>query len=167
MRMKTIDVSDEVFEALEGLAKGFNRSPDDVLAMLLRIPVGSPESTDPLAAFVLSAEFRMKEHDADRYLALLGWLAVRHRSEFDEFIRGLSTGRKFLTLSREEIVERCRHNQARQIEGTPYWAILNLDTPTKRRFLARVLDFIGYRSEVIEFVCGFIGPRRAAVASLI
>ncbi|MBS0664082.1 MAG: hypothetical protein JSR48_12520 [Verrucomicrobia bacterium] len=165
--MKTIDVSDEVFEALEGLAKGFNRSPDEVLAMLLRIPVGSPEATDPLAAFVLGPEFRVKEHDADRYLALLAWVAARHRAEFDEFIRGLSTGRKFLTMSREEILDRCRHNQARPIEGTPYWAILNLDTPTKRRFLARILEFVGYRAEVIEFVCGFIGPRRAAVATLI
>ena len=64
-------------------------------------------------------------------------------------------------MSREEILESCRHNQARQIDGTQYWAIMNIDTATKRRFLARVLEFIGYRDTVIEFTCSAIGMRGA------
>ena len=35
------------------------------------MPVGSPEATEPLAAFILSADFRAKFTDADKYLALL------------------------------------------------------------------------------------------------
>ena len=50
-------------------------------------------------------------------------------------------------------------NQARQIDGTQYWAIMNNDTATKRRFLARVLEFIGYRDETIEFACAALGGR--------
>ncbi len=160
-RVKNIEISDEVYAALQALATGFHRTPDDVLAALLNVPHASPEAAEPIAAFVLSAEFRAKNTDADKYLAILGWLAERHAGEFGEFIRSQSGGRKFLSLSREEILETCRHNQARQIDGTQYWAIMNIDTPTKRRFLARVFEFIGYRDTVIEFVCSAIGMRGA------
>lgn len=160
--MKNIEVSDEVYDALQRLASGFHRTPDEVLASLLNVPRGSAEAAEPIAAFILSPEFRTKFTDADKYLGLLSWIAARHASEFREFIEAQSSGRRYLSLSREEILETCRHNQARQIEGTHYWAIMNIDTATKRRFLARVLEFIGYRDAVIEFVCGAIGMRGAA-----
>lgn len=157
--MKTIEVSDEVYAALQNLATGFHRTPDEVLASLLNVPTGSPEAAEPIAAFILSAEFRAKFTDADKYLALLSWISARHAFEFGEFIRAQSGGRRYLTMSREEILETCRHNQARQIDGTQYWAIMNIDTPTKRRFLARLLEFIGYRDVVIDFACQAIGGR--------
>ena len=160
--MKTIEISDEVYASLQKLATGFHRTPDEVLAALLNVPTGSPEAADPLAAFILSVDFRAKFTDADRYLALLGWVAVRHPADFGEFIRSLPGGRRYLSLHPDEILAACRHNQARQIDGTQFWAIMNLDTPTKRRFLARVLEFVGYREEVIEFACSFIGQKRTA-----
>ncbi|MDB6095139.1 MAG: hypothetical protein JWM32_2701 [Verrucomicrobia bacterium] len=159
--MKTIDVSDQVYEELQKLATGFHRTPDAVLASLLNVLTGSPEATEPLAAFILSPEFRSKFTDADRYLSLLGWVSAHHTADFGEFIRSILGGRRFLSLNQEDILAACRHNQARQIDGTQYWAIMNIDTPTKRRFLARVLQFVGYREEVIEFACGFIGQKRS------
>lgn len=160
--MKKIEVSDAVYAALQRLASGFHRTPDEVLSNLLNLPAASAEAAEPIAAFVLSTDFRAKFTDADKYLALLGWIAVRHAEEFAEFIRNQSGGRRFLSLNREEILETCRHNQARQIAGTQYWAIMNIDTATKRRFLSRVLEFIGYRDDIIDFACGAIGMKRAA-----
>ena len=160
--MKNIEVSDEVYAALQRLATGFHRTPDEVLASLLNVPTASPEAADPIAAFVISGEFRAKATDAEKYLALLSWVSARHVSEFGEFIRSQSGGRRYLTMSREEILETCHHNQARQIDGTQYWAIMNIDTATKRRFLARVLEFIGYRDAAIELVCSAFGGRAAA-----
>ena len=169
--VKNIEVSDDVYAALQRLAIGFNRTPDEVLASLLNVPHASPEAAEPIAAFVLSGDFRARFTDADKYLALLSWLAERHVTEFGEFIRSQTSGRRYLSMSREEIIEACRHNQARQIDGTQYWAIMNIDTATKRRFLARVMEFIGYRDEVIEFVCatigGRIGIRRRNFAALV
>ena len=159
--MKNIEISDEVYAALQQLATGFHRTPDDVLASLLNVPRASPEAVEPLAAFLLSAEFRVKITDADKYLCILSWIAERHAVEFGEFIHSQTSGRRYLSLSREEILETCRHNQARQIDGTRYWAIMNIDTATKRRFLARVLEFIGYRDTVIEFTCSVIGMKGA------
>ena len=158
--MKNIEISDEVYVALQDLATGFHRTPDQVLASLLQVPSSAPDAAEPLAAFILGAEFRTKFTDAEKYLALLGWLATRHPADFREFIQSLEGGRRYLGLTREEILETCRHNQARPIAGTPYWAIMNLDTPTKRRFLARVLEFVGYRESVIDFACAAIGMKR-------
>ncbi len=159
--MKMISVRDDVYEALQRLASGFHRTPDEVLASLLNLSTASPDAAEPIAAFVLGAGYRTKFTDADRYLSLLGWVAARHPGEFAEFIRSLSSGRRYLGRTREEILAACRHNQARQIDGTAFWAIMNIDTATKRRFLARVLEFTGYRPELIDFVCGTIGARTA------
>ena len=162
--MKKIEVSDEVYNTLKGLTTDFHQSPNDVLAALLNVR-GVPNASDePVVGFLLGAEFRTKFTDADKYLAILGWIAARHGSEFNEFILSLSaspSGRRYLGLSREAIVEQCRYNQARQIPHTQYWAIMNIDTATKRRFLSRVLEFIGYREDVIDFACGVIGIRHA------
>ena len=157
--MKNIEVSDDVYAALQRLASGFHRTPDEVLASLLNVPTASPEGVEPIAAFIISGEFRAKFTDAEKYLALLSWIAAHHASEFGEFIRSQTGGRRFLSMSRDEILETCRHNQARQIDGTQYWAIMNIDTATKRRFVARVLEFIGYRDAVIDFACNVFGGR--------
>src|ERR1017187_3864800 len=160
--MKKIDVSDDVYETLKRLTTDFHQSPNDVLAALLNVGAVPGESDEPLVGFLLGTEFRTKFTDADRYLAILGWIASKYGSEFNEFILSLSaspSGRRFLGMSREEIVEQCRHNQARQIPNTHYWAIMNIDTATKRRFLSRVLEFIGYREDIADFACGVIGIR--------
>lgn len=163
--MKQIEVTEEVYEALKRLTSDFNQTPNDVLTHLLQVRRPSAPATashDPLAAYLLSPEFRAKFTDADKYLAILSWVAARHGAEFQEFILSLDSGRRYLSRTRDEIVAQCRHNQARPIPGTPYWAIMNIDTPTKRRFLARVLAFVGYRDELIETACQALGLRRTA-----
>jgi len=157
--MKSIEVSEEVYEALKKMTTDFHQSPDDVLANLLNLRLSPTLATEPLVTFMLGAEFRAKFTDADKYLAILGWIANRHASDFNEFILSLASGRRYLGWSREEILKQCRHNQARPIPDTHYWAIMNIDTATKRRFLARILEFVGYRDDVIELVCGAIGMR--------
>ena len=64
--MKKIEISDEVYTALQSLAVGFHRTPNEVLASLLNVPTASAEAAEPLAAFVLSPEFRAKFSDADK-----------------------------------------------------------------------------------------------------
>ena len=162
--MKNIEVSEEVYETLKTLTTDFHQTPDDVLASLLNLRVAPAATDQSLVAYMLGAEYRAKFTDADKYLAILGWIAAKHAADFSEFIVSLSSGpsgRRYLGLSRDAIVKQCRHNQARQIPGTQYWAIMNIDTATKRRFLSRVLEFVGYRDEIIDFVGGGIGMRRS------
>jgi negative regulator of replication initiation len=161
--MKKIEVSDEVYAALERLAGEVQRSPADVLESLLGVGDQATNRTEPIAAFLTSAEFRGGFTDAERYLALLSWIAARHPGEFSEFIRAHSGNGDYLSMTREEILDRCRRNEARQIDGTQYWAIMNIPPVTKRQFLARLLEFIGYRDAVIEIVCNAFDEDRRGV----
>ena len=105
------------------------------------------------------AEFTAHTDPIERYLALLAWCALNYAGDFADFISHQESGLRYLALNRDEINEARSRNHARQIDGTQYWAIMNIDTATKRRFLARVLEFIGYRDTVTEFVCSVIGMK--------
>ena len=118
--MKSIEVSDGVYDALKKMTTDFHQSPDDVLANLLNLRLSPAVANEPLVTYMLGAEFRAKFTDADKYLAILGWVATKHASDFNEFILSLASGRRYLGWSREEIVQQCRHNQARQIPDTHY-----------------------------------------------
>jgi negative modulator of initiation of replication len=142
---------------LQRLANELHRTPAEILASLLNLTACSPATVDPIVAFLASGEFCGAFTAAEKYLALLSWVATRHPSEFSEFIRNQSAGRRYLTMTRAEILEMCRQNEARQIDGTQYWAIMNLDELTKRRFVGRLLEFIGYREAVIAVVCAAFG----------
>src|ERR1700689_698785 len=147
MRMRRIEVSDHVYERLKGLGAAFGHSPNEVLSDLLNVDAERNASEEPLISFILGAEFRTKNTAADKYLGILGWVAVRQGAGFREFIRSLSAGsngRHYLGLSQAEVLEHCRRNQARRIPNTQYWAITNIDRAAKRRFLSRALEFVGY-----------------------
>jgi hypothetical protein len=154
--MKTIDVSDEVFAALQRMAMDFHQTPAEVLASLVHAPAGSP-AAESLVAFVLSGAFRRRSKEADRYLTLLAWVAAQHTAEFSEFIRSEVGSSRYLSFGRDEVVDSCRRNLSCQIDGTQYWAVMNIDEGMKRRFVSRLLQFIGYRDPAIELVCTAIG----------
>ena len=154
--MPHLKISGETAEALERAARARGCSVDSLVSSLLG-QAQEPLGDHPLIAFTLSPEFRVKFSDADRFLALLGWIAEQHPAEFSDFVSHLESRRRYVGLSPEEIRETCRHNQARQIPGSHFWAIMNLDTPTKQRFLRRVLVFVGESDEVIEAAAATLG----------
>ena len=156
--MSPVEISPEVQARLARAAEARGCSPTELIASLLDAPAETLRD-NPLVSYTLSPEFRAKASDAERYLALLAWVAKNHAAEFSDFIAHHASGRKYVGLSAEEIRETCQHNQARPIDGTHYWAIMNLDTPTKRRFLRRLLVFIGASDEVIAHVTASLGGR--------
>lgn len=156
--MPQIDLTPELKARLLEAAAAQGRSPAELIASWLASPAQTLQANG-LVAFTQSAEFRAKFSDAERYLALLARVAQEHGPEFTDFIAHHANGRKYLGLSPEEIRETCHHNQARPIDGTPYWAIMNLDTATKRRFLRRLLVFVGESDEVITHLTATISGR--------
>jgi negative modulator of initiation of replication len=156
--MPPFELTPEVRSKLVAVAETMGCSPSELVASLLSSPAFEAQNS-PIVGYTLSAEFRAKATDAERYLALLAWVATHNAPEFSDFIAHQSSGRRYLGLSPEEIRETCQHNQARPIAGTHYWAIMNLDTATKRRFLRRLLVFVGEPDEVINHVTATIGGR--------
>lgn len=162
--MRHIELSPELTEKLEQAARARGCSIEEFLASTISAAAvaASPAPAPPLVAFLQSAEFRVKFSDADRFLALLGWIAAQHREEFNDFVAHLESGRKYVGFSAEEIRRTCLQNQARPIPGTHYWAIMNLDTPTKRRFLRRLMVFVGQPDPAIDAATQALGPRESA-----
>jgi negative modulator of initiation of replication len=156
--MPQIDLPADLHSYIQKQAAAKGCSESEVIAELLNLPSQRIKS-HPLVAFTNSPEFRVKASDADRYLALLGWVARNNGADLSDFIAHQESGRVYLGMSAEAIRETCRHNQARQIPDTHYWAIMNLDTPTKRRFLRRLLVFVGLTDDVIDHVASTLGTR--------
>jgi hypothetical protein len=154
--MASLHISQTLAEKLERAAHERGCSIEDLLGTIIA-PTPNTRSEDPLIAFTVSPEYRVKFSDADRFLALLSWIAAHHRGEFNDFVSHLESRRRYVGLSADEIRETCRHNQARPIPGTHYWAIMNLDSPTKRRFLRRLLVFVGAADTVIDAVLSTLG----------
>ena len=102
--MKKIELDDDVYDALRKLTTDFHQTPNDVLAALLQVGAPSAESDEPLVGFLLGSEFRAKFTDADKYLAILSWIASKHAQEFKEYIHSLSGG----TADRENDNKGCR-----------------------------------------------------------
>jgi hypothetical protein len=146
--MKKIELSDEAYAALERLASAKNLSPSETVAALLG--TGRPALTgDHLLFFLASAEFTARPEPLERYLALLAWCARNYAGDFADFISHQASGLRYLTLRRDEINATRAHNQARQIDGTQYWAVTAIDDATKHRFACRLLEFIGCHEETV------------------
>ena len=164
--MKTVELSDEIYATLKDLAAAKNLTLDELMASLLQR--GQP-ALDSLELFLAGDEFRALEGSTQRYLAILAWCAVNHASDFSDFIAHQESGHRYLTLSRDEIHEVLAHNRARQIDGTQFWAVMTIDSKAKRRFVRRLLEFIGCRDETVSEACRALGlgeelPRLLSVA---
>jgi negative modulator of initiation of replication len=154
--MKEVELSDEAYQALLRLAAAKNLPPAEVLATMLQ-DSRPPLAGDHLLFFLTGAEFFAQADPAARYLALLAWIARNYACDFADFISHQESGRRYLMLGRDEFNEVRAHNHAVQLAGTPYWAVMTIDDATKRRFVCRLLEFIGCHDETVAQACRTLG----------
>lgn len=146
--MKNVDMSDESYEALQRLAAAKRQTPTEVLAALL--DSGRPISGDLLLFHLTGGDFSGLSEPADRYLALLAWIARHHATDLADFISHQASARHYLRLGSAEVNALRQQHQTRQIDGTQYWAVMNIDAATKGRFVRRLLEFIGCHDETVN-----------------
>lgn len=158
-RMKHVALSEEAHAALQRLAAAKNLPPEEVLAALLG--AGKPLSGDQLLFFLVSTEFTALPDRTERYLALLAWAARHYACDFADFISHQESARRYLMLTREAVNEIRAHNHARQIDGTPFWAVMSIDDASKARFVRRLLEFIGCHDETVAQAIRALGLERA------
>ncbi|MBI3886121.1 MAG: hypothetical protein HY302_10375 [Opitutae bacterium] len=158
--MTHVELSDEAYAALQRLAAAKHVSPADALAALLG--TGRPPlAGDHLLFYLAGPEFSALADPVERYLALLAWVANNYGCDFADFIAHQESGRRYLTLNRDEIREVRARNHARQIDGTPFWAVLTIDDATRRRFVCRLLEFIGCHDETVAHAVRALGLAEA------
>lgn len=165
--MKTLQLSDEAFAALERLAAAKNLAPADIVAAMVgdgRPPLGG----DNLLFHLAGREFTAITDPGERYLALLAWVARNYACDFADFISHQDSALQYLTLGREAVQEIRARNHARQIAGTHYWAVMTIDDATKARFVRRLLEFVGCHDETVRAALRELGlPERASVFRLL
>jgi len=154
--MKKLELSDEAYAALQRLADAKNLSPAELVATLVDT-TRPPLAGDHLLFYLAGAEFSVLSDPVDRYLSLLAWCARTYASDFADFISHQESGRRYLAFNRDEINEARSHNQARQIDGTQFWAVMTIDNTTRRRFVCRLLEFIGCHDETVAHACHVLG----------
>jgi hypothetical protein len=149
---KLVELNDETYAALQRLAVAKNLSPAEVIAAMLhddRPPLGG----DHLLFYLTGPDFPAAADPVERYLALLAWCATNYATDFADFISHQESGRRYLMFNRDEINEVRTRNHARQIDGTPFWAVMTIDDDARRRFACRLLEFIGCHDETVVQAC--------------
>lgn len=159
--MKTIELSDETWAALHHLAKSRKLNLEELISTLVR-ESHAALGDDNLRVFLAGAELRALTDPTERYLALLAWCATNYASDFADFISHQESGHRYLMLSHDEVQAVRAHNHARQIDGTQYWAVMTIDPKSKRRFVRRLLEFIGCHDQTVAEACRTLGLDDAA-----
>lgn len=158
---KLVELDDETCAALERLAVAKNVTPAEHIASLLggeRPPLGG----DLLLFHLTGPDFPRQADATARYLALLAWCAKHYPTDFADFISHQESGVRYLMFSRDEINEVRARNHARQIDGTQFWAVMTIDDATRRRFVCRLLEFIGCHDETVAQACRALGLAEAS-----
>lgn len=145
--MKSVELSDEAYAALQQLAAAKNLPVAEILAGL--VGAGRPITGDTLLFYLVSPEFTTMTEPTERYLALLAWVAKHYAFDFADFISHQDSGRRYLMLNRDETNDVRSRNQARQIDGTQFWAVMTIDDITRARFVRRLLEFIGCHDQTV------------------
>ena len=151
-----VELNDETFAALQRLAVAKNLTPGEVIAAMVN-DGRPPLAGDHLLFYLTSPEFPSAADASERYVALLGWCARHYATDFADFISHQESGRRYLMFNRDEINEARARNHARQIGGTQFWAVMTIDDATRRRFVARLLEFIGCHDETVVQACRALG----------
>ena len=161
--MKRLELSDEAYARLQRLADAKNLTPAELVAALVE-PARPPLAGDALLFHLASEEFTRRTDPADRYLELLAWCARHYSTDFADFIAHQESGRRYLSLNRDECNEARALNRARQIDGTQFWAVMTIDDATRGRFVRRLLEFIGCHDETVAHACHALGLPEAAAS---
>lgn len=154
--MKKLELSDEAYAALQRLASAKNLTPAELVAVLVD-PARPGLAGDNLLFHLAGEAFARLSDPTDRYLALLAWCAQNYATDFADFISHQESGRRYLAWHRDEINEARARNQARQIDGTQFWAVMTIDDATRCRFVCRLLEFIGCHDETVAQACRALG----------
>jgi negative modulator of initiation of replication len=152
--MRTIEVSEETFEALKARVEDFGDTPDTVIQRLLTetakgkplLPLAALESglgNDALRALVTSSRFQHL-NGRGRYFEILKFLHDHKRAEFDK-VTGLKFGKRVqIARDRETIDQSGKSTFPEPIPGTDYWVLTNLSNRSKRDVVFTVMRLLGY-----------------------
>jgi negative regulator of replication initiation len=166
--MKTIQLEDNVFAALEKRVQGFHDTPNDVVKRLLeeshekdnstqpkskteKVSSNGPQHISALIQLVQSPKYLMEDAKG-RYFSVLEFLYQRHKDKFsvlEQYGRGKRTN---FAREAKTIEQSGNSTFPERIPNTPYFALTNLPNLRKRLILSDLLKMFHYLPEEISIV---------------
>lgn len=159
--MKTIEIDDEVFAALEKRVRGFNETPNSIIRRLLERPETHAEpdppaviadGVNPFTPLVTSTTYLMA-NAGSRYLQILSFIHQIHgEGVFAQLTRHNFGGRVYFADNPDAIEKSGSSTNPRQIPGTKFYALTTLSNAAKRKLITDVLRLLKYSPTVIGHV---------------
>lgn len=165
--MRSIEIEDGVYHALEKRVQRFGETPNDIIKRLLDSSSGaggvaqkSPEKPPskpaaaseskkdhPLIQLVASPRYLMGD-GKERYFAVLSFLYQKNADQFGQ-LEGFKRGSR-VNLSKDirNIENSGTSTNPQKLSGTPYYVMTNLDNKRKREILQDVLRVLHYPPDV-------------------
>ena len=163
--MKTIEIQDDVYQALEKQVRGFNDTPSSVIRRLLaqaaassRGPETKPEDkpngtlANPFSTLLASPKYSMA-NAGERYFQLLSFLHQLHGEEqFSQLTTVRFGGRTYFAHTAEAIEESGSSTNPKPIPGTKLYALSTLSNSAKRKLITAILRLFKYDQPIINQV---------------
>jgi len=176
--MKTIEIEDVVYSALEERVQGFGEKPNDVIKRLLAgidgqksygsgtVSSERPSTTkSPILGLVESPEYR-RGKAKDRYFDVLRFIYQENPQQFEK-LEGFRKGSRVqISKTPSEIRQSGRHTYPQQLDGTPFWVMTNLSNERKQTLLEDIMRFLGYPEEIITVVVKSVPARFIRVGGI-
>jgi negative regulator of replication initiation len=161
LTMKTIQVDESVYSALEKRVTSFGETPNDVLRRILDLkataiaPSAPQHIQDPLLLLVQSADFE-RMTAKDKYLTIYSRLYTQNKEKFER-LEGFSRGSRIhISKDKSKIENSGNSTMPESILSTPFFVVTNLDNRTKREMLIDVLRKLDYPIDIAKKVAASI-----------
>lgn len=151
--MKTIEVEDDVYEHILRKSKFIGEGATSILRRELGMEKAGADASPQdaaLSAYLQTPAFLLTTTATDRYLAVLGHAHSQDKEKFGVLFT-LPGGNKrvYFAKSQKEILDSGTSTHPRQIPGTKFWALTNMDTKQKKERLSVALRALGYGTGVV------------------
>jgi negative modulator of initiation of replication len=154
--MRTIEISDDIYDHLLRNSCSIGESASSILNRLLNIkPDSALEASkgkqpphdahnQELTGCLRNPRFLAERDSVNRFLFLLSWLHKRHTTDFKNVLRIRGRVRLYFSESAKALEEHGNSTFPQRIPDSPYWVVTNNDTPKKGRMLSDVMRILGY-----------------------
>lgn len=149
--VRTIEVSDETYAALEAAVAGFDETPESVIRRLLppasRLGASWFADNDPTSSALqrrINSQDFLGKTAKEKYLALLEFLHQEKPQEFAALVHMKFGKRVQIATSPHQIVNSGRSTKPEKVGATGFWALTNLSNRSKRDVIARAMQKLGY-----------------------
>jgi negative regulator of replication initiation len=160
--VKTIEIDDYVYKAIERRAEGLYQTPNAVLRKALGVvEIPRPNAlhdSDPTSSsldqFLCGGEYLSATTADERYLKLISWL-LRNRVELQSTLDGYRERKRVLfSKDMKKIEDTGQRVKVKSIPqtGISFYAMVTLDNSQKRKVISRVFTLAGYDAEVVDRV---------------